>query len=121
MKTNHRSLSEGTIAKATLAFSQEFVSIFVRTNAVVAHFLKHPEQAFAYKFLFCKELLSPISFPSIFLTKSFHLQATSVHACLLCPRRTAASILNKVAPICEQDSPNLRRKQSNKDGTIYFI
>ena len=106
MKTNHRSLSEGTIAKATLAFSQEFVSIFVRTNAVVAHFLKHPEQAFAYKFLFCKKLLSPISFPSIFLTKSFHLQATS--AC-------------KVAPICEQDSPNLRRKQSNKDGTIYFI
>ena len=122
MKTNHRSLSEGTIAKATLAFSQEFVSIFVRTNAVVAHFLKYPKQGFAYKFLFYKKLY--LLFPSLqfFLTKSlFHLQATSVHACLLYLRWTAASILNKIAPICEQDSPNLRRKQSNKDGTIYFI
>ena len=66
-------------------------------------------------------MISPISFPSIFLTKSlFHLQATSVYACLLYPRRTAASILNKIAPLCEQDSSNLRRKQSNKDG-IHLI
>ena len=66
-------------------------------------------------------MASPISFPSIFLTKSLlHLQATSVDTCLLSPRRTAGSILNKIAPICEQDSPNVRRKQSNKDG-IHLI
>ena len=45
------------------ASSQEFVSIFVRTNGVVAHFLKHPEQAFAYKFLFYKKLY--LLFPSL--------------------------------------------------------
>ena len=101
------------------AFSQESESIFVRTNAVVAHFLKHPKQAFAYKFLFYEKLY--LLFPSLqfFWTKLlFHLQATSVHVCLLYIRRTAVSVINKIATIREQDSPNLRRKQSNKDGTI---
>ena len=66
-------------------------------------------------------MLSPISFTSMLLMKSLlHLQATFVDACLLYPRRTAASISNKIAPMCEQDSVSLRRNQANKDG-IYLI
>ena len=60
VNTNGSELSLNKL-NATGSFFTGICVIFVRTNTVVTHFLKHPGQAFAYKFLFYKKLYLPFS------------------------------------------------------------